>query len=37
MTMSTFSTGFLIAVIMIALEFLEKDNRRRAEEFLSFE
>lgn len=37
MTLSTFSAGFLIVVVTVALELLEKDNQRRNEEFLNFE
>lgn len=37
MTLSTFSAGFLIVVVTVALELLEKDNKAKAEEFLNFE
>lgn len=37
MTISTLSAGFLIVVVTVALELLEKDNKRKEEEFLNFE
>ena len=36
MTVSTLSAGFLIVVVTVALELLDKDNKKQNEEFLNF-
>ena len=37
MTISTFAAGLVIVSVTLLLEVLEKDNKRREEEFLNFE
>lgn len=37
MTMSTFAAGLIIVAVTATLELLNKENERKADEFLRFE
>lgn len=37
MTLSTFSAGLLITIIAVSLELLDKDNKKKADEFMNME